>query len=88
MGSLIAILGVAVQFWIVLSSVKNPAWAVALGTPVLVFAAIGWVVKHQLEVVWAKIKGRKLEESESDSDDDDEKDEDESNGVDRWFSRA
>ena len=87
MGSLIAILGVAVQFMIVLSSVKTPAWAVALGTPVLVFAAIGWVIKHLAERIWAKMMGRIYEESESSSDDE----KDGSGGescVERWCSRA
>ncbi|PQE26545.1 Cytosolic Fe-S cluster assembly factor CFD1 protein [Rutstroemia sp. NJR-2017a BBW] len=45
-GSLIAILGVMLQFWIVLGNVTTPSWAVALGTPVLVFAALGWIFRH------------------------------------------
>lgn len=44
-GSNIAILGVMVQFWIVLGDVETPSWAVALGTPVLVFAAIGFIFR-------------------------------------------
>ncbi|APA13925.1 hypothetical protein sscle_12g086950 [Sclerotinia sclerotiorum 1980 UF-70] len=45
-GSLIAILGVMLQFWIVLGNVQTPSWAVALGTPVLVFAALGYIFRH------------------------------------------
>jgi hypothetical protein len=44
-GSNIAILGVMIQFWIVLGDVDTPSWAVALGTPVLVFAALGFLLR-------------------------------------------
>lgn len=34
-----------IQFWIVLGDVDTPSWAVALGTPVLVFAALGFLLR-------------------------------------------
>ncbi|KAG4430354.1 hypothetical protein IFR05_014158 [Cadophora sp. M221] len=58
-GSNIAILGVMVQFWIVLGDVETPSWAVALGTPVLVFAALGFVFRSIWKNVWGKVTGRK-----------------------------
>lgn len=60
-GSLIAILGVMLQFWIVLGNVQTPSWAVALGTPVLVFAALGYIFRH-LGKSWRWGKGRDQEE--------------------------
>lgn len=85
-GSLIAILGVMVQFWIVLSSIETPSWAVALGTPVLVFAAIGWVWRHFTRQIWYLCFGGNKDASE-DNDGDGESDSDNC-GVDRWLSRA
>lgn len=82
MGSIIAILGVIIQFLIVLSSVETPSWAVALGTPVLVFAAIGWMFKDFGRRLWGKCLGVVVE------DDSDDSEEDDICGVDRWFSRA
>ncbi|PQE19334.1 Cytosolic Fe-S cluster assembly factor CFD1 protein [Rutstroemia sp. NJR-2017a BVV2] len=64
-GSLIAILGVMLQFWIVLGNVTTPSWAVALGTPVLVFAALGWIFRHLTK------KGREKLRQMNDSDEDD-----------------
>ncbi|KAF7854517.1 uncharacterized protein EAF02_011692 [Botrytis sinoallii] len=60
-GSLIAILGVMLQFWIVLGNVQTPSWAVALGTPVLVFAALGYIFRH-IGKSWRGRKGRSQEE--------------------------
>lgn len=74
-GSNIAILGVMVQFWIVLGDVETPSWAVALGTPVLVFAALGFVFRAIWKNVWGKITGRK-DETEK------EQPQDEESGVD------
>ncbi|SZF03640.1 unnamed protein product [Blumeria hordei] len=54
-GSNIAILGVILQFWIVLGDVETPSWAVALGTPVLVFAALGFVLKEIWKKTWRRI---------------------------------
>ncbi|CAD6502924.1 BgTH12-02598 [Blumeria graminis f. sp. triticale] len=53
-GSNIAILGVILQFWIVLGDVETPSWAVALGTPVLVFAALGFVLKEIWKKTWRR----------------------------------
>ncbi len=58
-GSIIAILGVMVQFWIVLGDVETPSWAVALGTPVLVFAALGFVFRAIWKEFLQKITRRK-----------------------------
>lgn len=75
-GSLIAILGVMLQFWIVLGNVTTPSWAVALGTPVLVFAALGWIFRHITKQGREKL--RKMNESDGDEtdvgEDQDEKD--------------
>jgi Na+(H+)/acetate symporter ActP len=85
-GSLIAIGGVMVQFWIVMGGVETPSWAVALGTPVLVFAALGWVFRFIGKRAWAKFNGREVEDTESE--DDSGPEEDEKNGSDHWVSRA
>lgn len=58
-GSNIAILGVMVQFWIVLGDIETPSWAVALGTPVLVFAAIGFGVRHVFKETIGRIRGKR-----------------------------
>lgn len=58
-GSNIAILGVVVQFWIVLGDVETPSWAVALGTPVLVFAAIGFGFRHILKETIGRVRGER-----------------------------
>ncbi|KAF7876812.1 hypothetical protein EAF04_001895 [Stromatinia cepivora] len=64
-GSLIAILGVMLQFWIVLGNVQTPSWAVALGTPVLVFAALGYIFRH-IGKSWMCRKGNKDSEEDTD----------------------
>lgn len=76
-GSNIAILGVMVQFWIVLGDVETPSWAVALGTPVLVFAALGFVVKAIWERMWSRCRGKR-EKATSDEEQGDGSSEDES----------
>lgn len=53
-GSNIAIFGVILQFWIQLGDVETPSWAVALGTPVLVFAALAFLLKE----LWKKASAR------------------------------
>ncbi|KAI0997814.1 hypothetical protein K3495_g10375 [Podosphaera aphanis] len=58
-GSNIAILGVMLQFWMVLGDVETPSWAVALGTPVLVFAALGFVMKEIWKKCWSRCLSRK-----------------------------
>ncbi len=58
-GSNIAILGVMVQFWIVLGDHETPSWAVALGTPVLVFAALGFVLKSVWLQFWDQFRGKR-----------------------------
>lgn len=81
-GSNIAILGVIVQLWIVLGDHETPSWAVALGTPVLVFAALGFVLKSVWLQFWDRCRGKhgpevtdaeELEESGNTSDADVEK---------------
>ncbi|TAQ91045.1 hypothetical protein B7494_g667 [Chlorociboria aeruginascens] len=74
LGGLIAILGVIVYFCIVLGDVKTPSWAVALGTPVLVFAALGWLGHHCFRRVWKKcIDDSYDKEEEEDGEDEEEK---------------
>ncbi len=55
----IAILGVMVQFWIGLGDHETPSWAVALGTPVLVFAALGFVLKSVWLQFWDGCRGKR-----------------------------
>lgn len=91
-GSLIAIFGVMLQFWIVLGSHEHPSWGVALGTPVLVFAALAWIVRAVSLRAWARLRGQVYQDSDSassSSEDEDEMD-DEEKGItaSRWWSRA
>jgi hypothetical protein len=69
-GSCVAIFGVMVQLCITMGEVEGPSWAVALGTPVLVFAALGWLCRELGKWVWRRSwwgreergkKGRDLE---------------------------
>lgn len=92
-GSNIAIFGVMLQLWIALGNVKSPSWAVALGTPVLVFAALGWIFREIGKVVLRKVFRKILPEEESDGDEDDldsvERGEAKSNtNMEKWLSRA
>lgn len=88
-GSNIAIIGVMLQLWIALGDVKSPSWAVALGTPVLVFAALGWIFREIGKVVL-----RRVRQSGTESDDNDDADSEErgeagwNTNVDGWLSRA
>ncbi|KAE9369284.1 hypothetical protein N431DRAFT_469207 [Stipitochalara longipes BDJ] len=66
-GSNIAILGVMVQFWIVLSDREMPSWAVALGTPVLVFAALGFVFHSIGTQTWDRCRGKRPQVQEGQS---------------------
>lgn len=64
-GSLIAMLGVIVQFWMVLGDHETPTYAVALGTPVLVFAALGWLLRALMKRTLARLYGESfIEEDE------------------------
>lgn len=92
-GSNIAIFGVMLQLWIALGNVKSPSWAVALGTPVLVFAALGWILREIGKVVLRKVFHRNLTDEESDNDDDDgdcqERGEVEwKTNMEKWLSRT
>lgn len=66
-GSNIAIFGVILQFWIILGDVETPSWAVAMGTPVLVFAALFFLLKELWKKTSARIfsKGNKQDDKES-----------------------
>ena len=92
-GSNIAIFGVMLQLWIALGNVKSPSWAVALGTPVLVFAALGWIFREISKVVLRKVFRKILPDEESDGDEDgldsEERGEAKSNtNMEKWLSRA
>lgn len=93
-GSLIAIAGVLLQFWITLSGAGTPPWAVALGTPVLVFAALGWMFKHIFDGAWHKYRSRYMyggddgNETSGESSGDEKKRTEAGQGVNRWISRA
>jgi hypothetical protein len=69
-GSNIAILGVMVQFWIVLSDHETPSWTVALGTPVLVFAALGFVFRSIGAQTWDRCRGKRPQVQEGENPED------------------
>lgn len=60
-GSCVAIFGTMLQLCIVMGNVGNPSWAVALGTPVLVFAALGWLCREVGRQALRKILRREVE---------------------------
>jgi len=74
-GSNIAILGVMVQFWIVLSDHETPSWAVALGTPVLVFAALGFVFHSIGAQTWDRCRGKRPQAQEAEDPEEGEREE-------------
>ncbi|EKD14952.1 hypothetical protein MBM_06713 [Drepanopeziza brunnea f. sp. 'multigermtubi' MB_m1] len=78
-GSNIAILGVMVQFWIVLGDVETPSWAVALGTPILVFAALGFVFRA-IWIDFLQKLGRKRKQAAPDEERGESRDGDDSDG--------
>ncbi|KAG9247479.1 hypothetical protein BJ878DRAFT_177516 [Calycina marina] len=80
-GSNIAIFGVMLQLWIVLGNVKSPSWAVALGTPVLVFAALGWIFREIAKVLLKRLFNKILPEDDSDVSEDSDEAEDCEQGV-------
>jgi len=63
-GSIIAIFGVMLQFWIVLGNVETPSWAVALGTPVLIFAALGFMFRFFWKKSVGKFRSGAMQETE------------------------
>jgi len=85
-GSNIAIFGVILQLWIVLGSVQTPSWAVALGTPVLVFAALGWVCREISKQACKRVLRMKVSENDDDADGDSRVGE--KRGLENWLSRA
>lgn len=98
-GSNIAIFGVMLNLWIVLGDVETPSWAVALGTPVLVFAALGFVFRALWKKASQRRRDRKREEDEEGQSEGDEGVEIEREdivgekremkpGLNRWISQA
>jgi hypothetical protein len=97
-GSIIAIFGVILNLWIAIADVHTPSWAVALGTPVLVFAALHWILQAVWRQAWLKFTGRHSEDEspgenneEEGSFEDEERREleyEEKKDKDRWASRA
>jgi len=87
-GSNIAIFGVMLQLWIALGNVQSPSWAVALGTPVLVFAALGWIFRECGKMVLRKVFHKEVMEKEESDGDGDESTEGERWDVEKWLSRA
>jgi hypothetical protein len=81
-GSNIAIFGVMLQLWIALGNVETPSWAVALGTPVLVLAAMGWIFREISKQACKRILRREVKE------DDDDDDDGEKSVLEDWISRA
>ncbi|KAI1206490.1 uncharacterized protein F4807DRAFT_463701 [Annulohypoxylon truncatum] len=56
LGSEIAILGINLAMWHQLFNVRQPLWALALGTPVLVVAGIGHIIHLALRMFYKKAK--------------------------------
>jgi hypothetical protein len=57
-GSLIAIFGISLNQWYALKEQTLPPWSVALGTPVLVIAALGDVLHFAVRSLWKRWKAR------------------------------
>lgn len=57
-GSIIAILGVVLHISMSLINIPKPSWGIALGTPVLVFAGLGWNVVKLGEKAKNKVRAR------------------------------
>ena len=53
--------GVVLNIWIALADVHTPSWAVALGTPVLVFAALHWILQAIWTRTWMDFTGKLTE---------------------------
>lgn len=71
-GSIIAIFGVILNLWIALSDVHTPSWAVALGTPVLVFAALHWILQFLWRRTWLKFTGKDIKGEDPEESDEEE----------------
>ncbi|KAI0889282.1 uncharacterized protein GGS22DRAFT_69515 [Annulohypoxylon maeteangense] len=56
LGSEIAILGINLAMWHHLFNVRQPLWALALGTPVLVVAGLGHIIHVAFRVFYKKAK--------------------------------
>ncbi|XDG09226.1 hypothetical protein ABKA04_008841 [Annulohypoxylon sp. FPYF3050] len=56
LGSEIAILGINLSLWHQLFNVRQPLWALALGTPVLVVAGLGHLIHVAFRKVYKKAK--------------------------------
>lgn len=72
-----AIFGVIVAFWLEMGKYKNPRWAVALGTPVLVWTALSYLITEIWRRKWRRWTGKERPEESGDNDKEDEYDEDE-----------
>ncbi|KAI1776640.1 hypothetical protein F4818DRAFT_355335 [Hypoxylon cercidicola] len=59
LGSEIAILGIVLALWHHLYDIKQPLWALALGTPVLVVAGFGHVMHLALRVFYKRAKAKR-----------------------------
>jgi hypothetical protein len=57
-GSLIAIFGIMLNQWYSLREKEHPPWSVALGTPVLVIAALGHAWQSCVKTAWRKWMGK------------------------------
>ncbi|KAI2464565.1 hypothetical protein F4781DRAFT_67456 [Annulohypoxylon bovei var. microspora] len=56
LGSEIAILGINLALWHQLCNVRQPLWALALGTPVLVVAGLGHLIHLAFRIFYKKAK--------------------------------
>jgi hypothetical protein len=57
-GSLIAIFGIMLNQWYSLEEKEHPPWSVALGTPVLVIAALGHAWQSCFRTAWRRWTGK------------------------------
>ncbi|KAI1098901.1 hypothetical protein F4804DRAFT_103194 [Jackrogersella minutella] len=61
LGSEMAILGINLALWHHLCNVRQPLWALALGTPVLVVAGLGHLIHVALRLFYKKARARSRE---------------------------
>lgn len=99
-GSILAIFGVILNLWIALANVHTPAWAVALGTPVLVFAALYWILHNVWKGTWKEFTGKCAHGEDEEGDEEEEEDVEkggdgkrqldakERDSINRWTSTA
>ena len=62
-----AILGILVSFWLVMGDYVDPRWGVALGTCILVWAALSHLFKESVKRMWKGWTGKVPSEESSEN---------------------